>query len=76
MMTTSTIYEPTNSGSLFVAAIFGDNGLLVASYSFPTRAGAEVFVAACTAGVSNETATGALTATLPSLSVQGIKYKA
>ncbi len=46
-MTTSTIYEPTNSGSLFVAAIFGDNGLLVASYSFPTRAGAEGFVAAC-----------------------------
>jgi hypothetical protein len=48
-MTTSTIYRPSHSGSVFVAAIFGEDGLLVASYSFPTQAGAESFVAACTA---------------------------
>jgi hypothetical protein len=42
------IYAPTHPGGLFVAAIFNNDGLLVASHGFSTREAAEEFVKECT----------------------------
>jgi len=44
-MANSTVFEAKEAGSPFVAAIFGENGLLVASMTFNSRAEAESFIA-------------------------------
>ena len=46
MRSTSTIYEPTGAGELFIAAIFDPDGQIIASHGFPTRGQASAFVQA------------------------------
>jgi hypothetical protein len=40
------IYEPTQPGAPFIAAIYDPHGRIVASQGFPTRTGAEAFLQA------------------------------
>ena len=44
-MANSTVFDPKEAGAPFVAAIFGANGLLVASRAFSSRGEAESFIA-------------------------------
>ena len=53
-MANRTVFEPKEAGSPFVAAIFGENGLLVASKTFSSRAEAESFIASDAADPAEE----------------------
>ena len=53
-MANATVFEPEQEGMPFVAAVFGENGLLVASRTFPSRAEAESFIASDPAETASE----------------------